>query len=129
MRNSSSKTSNRAIEPTELPKFKNEAEEAEWYHSPEGRRFMNRLASNRRTTPKRKHFDVKMTDPAALQALIDRAKSNQTKAISIRIANADLERAKRLAEKAGLRGYQTLIKDIIHEGLVRAENAKTSNLK
>ncbi len=123
MRNSSSKTSTKANKTIELPKFTNETEEADWYHSPEGRRFMDRLAINRRTNPTRQHFDVKMTEPAALQAIVDRVKANQTKAISIRIANADLERAKRLAEKAGLRGYQTLIKDIIHEGLLLAEKA------
>jgi predicted DNA binding CopG/RHH family protein len=62
---------------------------------------------------------IKPTDPAVLQELMDRVKAKQTQAVSIRIPLADLDAAKKIAEKIGI-GYQTVFKDIIHEGLKRA---------
>jgi hypothetical protein len=64
-------------------------------------------------------FTHKPSDSSVIQAIIDRAAQRATQAISIRIPVADLEAAKRLAEKTGL-GYQTILKDLIHEGLRRA---------
>jgi predicted DNA binding CopG/RHH family protein len=66
-----------------------------------------------------KGFTSKPNDPSVIQAIIDRAAQKATQAISIRISVADLEAAKRIAEKTGL-AYQTVLKDIIHEGLQRA---------
>ena len=49
---------------------------------------------------------------------MERAKLNATRSISIRVPIADLERAQRIAEKAGI-GYQTVLKQAIREGLKR----------
>jgi predicted DNA binding CopG/RHH family protein len=51
-----------------------------------------------------------------LAELMEKAKANATKAISIRLPVADLERAKQIAAKEGA-GYQTVLKRAIREGL------------
>lgn len=128
------------------PKFKSEAEEADWYHSPAGKRYLSQkladaarkgiIISEARTPEERKAvldqaksegravrfkhgLPVKRTNPAVLQELMDRVKAKQTQSVSLRIPLADLEAAKKIAEKTGI-GYQTLLKGIIHEGLRRA---------
>ena len=45
-------------------------------------------------------------------------KAKQTQSVSLRIPLADLEAAKKIAEKTGI-GYQTVLKEMIHEGLQR----------
>lgn len=50
---------------------------------------------------------------------MEQAKATATRAISIRIPIADLERAKRVAEETGV-GYQVVLKRAIREGLKRA---------
>ena len=125
-------------------KFKTEAEYVDWLHSPEGREAERQHVLKSREKPileidmpltPRESVDVmKATgarlhmkggftqtpnDSSVIQAIIDRARGKATQAISIRIAVEDLEAAKRLAEKTGL-GYQTILKDLIHEGLQKA---------
>jgi len=48
--------------------------------------------------------------------LVAKAKARATKAISIRLSVADLERARELADQEGV-GYQTILKRAIQEGL------------
>jgi predicted DNA binding CopG/RHH family protein len=50
---------------------------------------------------------------------MEQAKESATRAISIRIPIADLERASRIAGQTGV-GYQTVLKRAIREGLKRA---------
>ncbi len=50
---------------------------------------------------------------------MEQAKENATRAISLRIPIADLERAKRIAEKNGV-GYQAVLKRAIRDGLKKA---------
>jgi len=45
-------------------------------------------------------------------------KLRRTKAVTIRLAEADLELAKRLAMRSGV-PYQTLMKELLHEALTR----------
>ena len=59
------------------------------------------------------------TDSRVLHQLMEQAKLNATRAISIRVPIADLEQAQRIAEKTGI-GYQTVLKQAIREGLKRA---------
>lgn len=127
------------------PHFKSEAEEADWYHTPEGRQYISRktaaarkrgvitvearspearraaLAEAKRTGKFVRFVngtEIQPTDPAVLQQIKDRVEAKQTVAISLRISQQDLDIARQLADKAGI-GYQTLLKDIIHEGLTR----------
>jgi hypothetical protein len=107
---------------TKVSKFKSEADEGDWYTTPEGRRQTQReFARALRTGTLSRSTGLKFTrtDPALLQQLMERAKASATRAISIRVPIADLERAKQIAEKAGL-GYQTVLKQAIHAGLRKA---------
>jgi hypothetical protein len=104
---------------TEVSRFTSEAGEAEWYATPEGRRqtqreFTRALRSG--TLRRSPGLKAAKTDPKILRELMQLAKENATRAISIRIPIADLERAKRIAEKTGV-GYQTVLKQAIRAGL------------
>ena len=105
--------------------FPNEKAEADWYHTPEGKAYLLRSlksASREGRIRLRNGASDKPPTKAELKELIalaEQARAEMTQAISIRVSNADLDRAKRLAEKTG-KGYQTILKEIIHEGLKHA---------
>lgn len=104
---------------TDKKDFRHQAEEADWYATPEGRRATQReftRALRDMTVSQSRGLTVAKTDPKILASLIAQAKENATRAISIRVPIADLERAKRIAEKTGV-GYQTVLKRAIREGL------------
>jgi hypothetical protein len=92
----------------QTPHFKTEAEEAAWWDSHPG----DTLA---------------ILERAAKNGTLGRgtlARRAQTAATSIRLDTADLELAKTIAEKRGLR-YQTYLKMIIHQHLAQeAESSK-----
>ena len=101
---------------TDSTKFKSEAEEA----VPAGqtqREFARALKDG--TLIRSTGSKIPRTDPAVLAQLMEQAKRNATRSISIRIPIADLEQAKRIAEKTGV-GYQSVLKQAIREGLKRA---------
>ena len=107
---------------TDVPKFKSDAEEADWYATPQGRRQTLRefaRALKDRNVIRSAGSKVSKTDSRALHQLMEQAKQNATRAISIRVPIADLEQAQRIAEKTGV-GYQTVLKQAIREGLKRA---------
>jgi predicted DNA binding CopG/RHH family protein len=86
----------------QIPEFKSEAEEAAWWDS---------------------HQDEMLATfkQAAQDGTLGRgtlARGSQTAATSIRLDVADIELAKWLAEKRGLR-YQTYLKMIIHQQLLK----------
>ena len=126
------------------PHFQSEAEEAEWYHTKAGREHAKRMVQKairkgklvveEKLTPReaaelakktgkrvilRNGSDMKRTDPAVLEKLWEDAIASMTKAISLRLPLGDIEAAKALAAKKGT-GYQTVLKELIHEGLHRA---------
>jgi beta-lactamase class A len=107
---------------TKVPRFKSDAEEADWYSTPEGRRQTQRefvRALRAGTLSRSFGLKVAKTDPKALKQLMEQAKERATRAISIRIPIADLERAERIADKTGV-GYQAVLKRAIREGLKEA---------
>ena len=107
---------------TEPGKFKSGAEEADWYATPQGRRQTQRefaRALQDGTLMRSGGSKIVKTDLKVLEQLMEQAKQNATRAISIRLPIADLERAQRIAEKNGV-GYQTVLKQAIREGLKRA---------
>jgi len=107
---------------TNVPRFKSEAEEADWYATPEGRRQTQReyvRAVRAGSLSRSPGMKAAKTNPKALQQLMEQAKERATRAISIRIPIADLERAERIAEETGV-GYQTVLKRAIREGLKKA---------
>ncbi|MGA2196547.1 MAG: CopG family antitoxin [Bryobacteraceae bacterium] len=92
----------------EMPKFKNESEEADWWASPAGRNYVKRKSAEAQSK------GIKVAG-SSLIAKLNRKSSVQ---IAIRLPEADIARARKLAERKGL-GYQTLLKMLVHEGLVR----------
>jgi hypothetical protein len=103
-------------------RFKSEAGEANWYATPEGRRQTARQftrALRAGTLSRSSGLKVAKTDPKILEEPMRQAKQSASRAISIRLPVADLEKAKRIAERTGL-GYQTVLKKAIREGLKKA---------
>jgi hypothetical protein len=107
---------------TNVFKVKSDAEEADWYATTEGRRQTQRefdRALRAGTLSRSTGLRVAKTDPKVLQRLMEQAKENATRAISIRIPIADLERARRIAKETSV-GYQAVLKQAIREGLKKA---------
>ena len=107
---------------TKIPKFKSTAAEAAWYATPEDRRQTQReftRALRTGTLSRSPGLKAERTDPRILEQLMEQAKESATRAMSLRVPIADLERAKQIAQKTGV-GYQTVLKQAIHEGLRKA---------
>jgi len=79
------------------PEFRSEAEEAEWWD-----RHQNLISD--------------------LLLKHGRRGAVPTKNVSIRLPVTDLERARKLAEQRGI-GYQTVIKDLLHQALKNASKS------
>jgi predicted DNA binding CopG/RHH family protein len=107
---------------TDAPKFRSDAEEADWYATPQGRRQTRRefaRALKEGTAIRPAGSKISKTDTNVLLQLMEQARQNATRAISIRVPIADLEQAQRIAQKTGV-GYQTVLKQAIRKGLKRA---------
>lgn len=89
-----------------IPRFKDEDQEAKWWASPKGRDFLKRQSA---TPPAKKQ------NGSSLVADLNRASSVQ---IALRLPAPDLEKAREIAGSKGI-GYQTLLKMLVHEGLRR----------
>ena len=103
-------------------KFSSEAAEADWYATLEGRLHTQReftRALKAGTLVRSGGLKAPKTDPKLLEQLMEQAKENATRAVSLRIPVADLERARQIAERSGV-GYQTVLKQAIRDGLKRA---------
>ena len=97
-------------------------EESDWYASPAGRRQTQRefeRALKEGTLVRSSGSRIPRTNPKVLEALLDQAKANATRPVSIRLSLADIELAKSIASKQGI-GYQTVLKQAIRKGLKRA---------
>ena len=94
--------------PLQMPKFKSEGAEADWWASPAGRAYLKQKSSEVLST------GVKPVG-SSLVASLNRKRSVQ---IAIRLPETDLAKARELAERKGV-GYQTLLKMFVREGLIR----------
>jgi len=100
-------------------KLQSEATEAAWYSSPQGRRQTQRefeRALRRGAVLRSEGSTIPLTHAKELAELVEKAKANVTKAISIRLPVADIHRAQQIATKEGI-GYQTVLKRAIRAGL------------
>ena len=107
---------------TDAVKLKANAGEADWYATPKGRLQTQRefaRALKEGTLIRSAGSKIARSDPRVLEQLMEEAKRNATRSISIRVPIADLEQARQIAEKTGV-GYQTVLKQAIREGLKRA---------
>lgn len=93
---------------SKAPTFRSESEEADWWASAEGRRTVKSAV--------RKRVGA-LQQGSKLVAALSRPATVQ---IALRLPERDLTHARELAERKGI-GYQTLLKMIVHEGLVREE--------
>jgi hypothetical protein len=94
--------------PITMPKFANEAEEADWWASRQGREFVKQNAGTEArgaATPKGSRLVRGLNKTASVQ-------------IALRLPETDLTKARELATRKGV-GYQTLLKMLVHEGLRR----------
>ena len=101
------------------PDLKSEAEEAAWYTTLEGRRqtrreFEHALKSG--TALRSGGSKIPGTNAKVLSELVELAKAKATRAISLRLPVADIERARKIAAKRAI-GYQTVLKQAIRAGL------------
>ena len=106
---------------TDVVKF-NSSAEPDWYATPQGRRQTERefaRALKDGTLIRSSGSKIAKSDPQVLERLMEEAKRNATRSISIRVPIADIEQAQQIAEKTGV-GYQTVLKQAIREGLKRA---------
>ena len=92
-----------------MPKFRSQSEEADWWASPAGRAYVKQKSSQAKGAKGRK------ARGSSLVAMLNKKRSVQ---IAIRLPEADLAQARQIAERKGI-GYQTLLKMLVREGLVR----------
>jgi hypothetical protein len=107
---------------TILHESRSKTEETDWYASPEGRRQTQRefeRALRNGTLMRSSGARIPRTNPGVLKALLEQAKANATRPVSIRLPVADIELAKEIASGRGT-GYQTVLKEAIRQGLRRA---------
>jgi len=104
---------------TSTPQNPSDSEEREWYATADGRRQTQRefvRALRTGTLDRPDGLVAAKTDPQLLEKLMEQAKEEATRPISLRIPVADLERARRIAKRTGV-GYQTVLKQAISAGL------------
>jgi hypothetical protein len=93
---------------SEIPKFINENDEADWWASRAGKAYVKKRAAAAQSAGSKPRG-------SRLISVMNRKSSVQ---IAIRLPQADLAKARELADRKGL-GYQTLLKMLVHEGLAR----------
>ena len=96
-----------------------ESAKAAWYAGLDGRQQTQRefeRALKRGPLLRSEGSTIPPTHAKVLAELVEKAKANVTKAISIRVPLADLEQARQIAAKHGI-GYQTVLKRAIRAGL------------
>ena len=94
--------------PIVMPKFVNEAQEADWWASREGREFVKQKAAvtgKKGGAPRGSGLVGQLNKVASVQ-------------IALRLPEPDVAKARELATRKGI-GYQTLLKMLVHEGLRR----------
>ena len=92
----------------DIPKFRSEGDEADWWASAAGRAFVKQKSDgNVRDKSKAKGLDLvrKLSNKPSVQ-------------IAIRLPEDDIAKAREIAERKGI-GYQTLLKMYVREGLLR----------
>ena len=94
--------------PIIMPKFVNEAQEAEWWASREGREFVKQKAAG----------TAKRGGASRGSRLVRQLNKVASVQIALRLSEPDVAKARELATRKGI-GYQTLLKMLVHEGLRR----------
>jgi predicted DNA binding CopG/RHH family protein len=93
---------------SQMPRFRSESAEADWWASPAGRAYVKQRAAQARSKGNKvggSRLVAKLNEKSSIQ-------------IAIRLPATDLARARKIADRKGI-GYQTLLKMLVHEGLGR----------
>jgi len=96
--------------PLQMPKFRSESEEADWWASPAGRAYVKQKSSQSKRASK--------GIGARGSNLVAKLNKKSSVQIALRLPETDLVQARRIAERKGI-GYQTLLKMLVREGLLR----------
>ena len=99
---------------TKPPAFKNESEEADWWASREGRDYAKQKSAVNQEATQTRSQGQKIGG----SRLVDNLNRKRSVQIAIRLPEADIEQARKIASRKGI-GYQTLLKMLVHEGLER----------
>ena len=91
-----------------MPKFVNEAQEADWWASREGREFVRQKSAG----------TAKKGGAPRGSRLVGKLNKVPSVQIALRLPEPDVAKARELATRKGI-GYQTLLKMLVHEGLRR----------
>jgi len=94
--------------PIVMPKFVNDAQEADWWASREGREFLKQKTAG----------TGNKAGASRGSRLVGRLNKVSSVQIALRLPEPDVAQARELASRKGI-GYQTLIKMLVHEGLRR----------
>jgi predicted DNA binding CopG/RHH family protein len=92
----------------DMPNFRSESEEADWWASPAGRAYVKQKSAE----------DQRKRTKAAGSSLVAKLSRKPSLQIAIRLPEADIVKAREIAERKGI-GYQTLLKMFVREGLLR----------
>jgi hypothetical protein len=94
--------------PIDMPRFVDEAQEADWWASHQGHEFVKRKSAEplkKGSAPKGSRLVGQLNRTASVQ-------------IALRLPEPDVTKAREIATRKGV-GYQTLLKMLVHEGLRR----------
>ena len=100
-----------------VPAFATETEEAEWW-------YKNRNIHGKQLLAAVKTGEAQVLKKEELLKRIAASKKTPAPVVALRIPEADLALARKQAEEKGL-PYQTYIKSLLHETLVKRERLKT----
>ncbi|MBI4460629.1 MAG: hypothetical protein HY648_11295 [Acidobacteria bacterium] len=98
--------------PLKVPKFRSESEEADWWASAAGRAYVKRKSSEARSKA------TKFEGSRLLRNHSAKLKKKSSVQIALRLPETDLAQARKIAERKGV-GYQTFLKMLVREGLLR----------
>jgi predicted DNA binding CopG/RHH family protein len=92
----------------QMPRFRSESQEADWWAGPAGRTYVRQRAAENHAK------GIK----ASGSNLVRKLNNKNSTQIALRLPGNDLAQARKIAERKGI-GYQTLLKMLVHEGLAR----------
>ena len=96
-----------------VPKFVNETEEARWW-------FKNRRVHEKDLLDAATAGETQVLTKEKLVARLAASQKKAARVVALRIPETDLDLARKQAEQKGL-PYQTYIKSLLHETLVKRE--------
>lgn len=94
--------------PIDMPAFVDEAQEADWWASRQGRGFVKRKSAE----------PLKKGNARKGSRLVGQVNRTASVQIALRLPEPDVKKAREIAARKGV-GYQTLLRMLVHEGLRR----------